>query len=48
MRTLLDYLGAGSCLDEFLEDFPTVQREQAVAVLDLAREVVLDDANPPG
>jgi len=29
----LDYLEAGHALDEFLEDFPTVSREQAIGVL---------------
>ncbi len=35
VRTLLDYLEAGDRLDEFLEDFPGVTREQAVAALDV-------------
>ena len=30
-QTLLDYLEAGQPLSEFLEDFPTVSREQAIA-----------------
>jgi uncharacterized protein (DUF433 family) len=34
VQTLFDYLEAGDHLDEFLDDFPTVTREQAVAVLD--------------
>jgi uncharacterized protein (DUF433 family) len=33
VRTLLDYLQAGEPLGEFLDDFPTVTREQAVAAL---------------
>lgn len=36
VRTLLDYLEAGEPLAEFLEDFPTVTREQATAALRLA------------
>ncbi len=40
-RTLLDYLEAGDSLDEFLEDFPTVTREQAVAALRLAEEMLV-------
>ena len=36
VRTLLDYLEAGDSLNEFLEDFPSVSREQAVAALQLA------------
>ena len=39
VRTLIDYLEAGDSLKEFLGDFPTVTREQAVAVLDQARDV---------
>ena len=35
--TLIDYLGAGDSLDEFLTDFPTVSREQALVVLDTFR-----------
>jgi uncharacterized protein (DUF433 family) len=38
VRTLLDYLEAGDPLDEFLEDFPSVTREQAVAALRLANQ----------
>ena len=33
-RILSDYLADGHSLDEFLEDFPTVSREQAVAFLE--------------
>jgi uncharacterized protein (DUF433 family) len=33
-QTLLNYLEAGQPLDEFLEDFPTVTREQAIAALE--------------
>ena len=35
VETLLDYLEEGDTLDHFLEDFPTVSREHAVAVLEL-------------
>jgi uncharacterized protein (DUF433 family) len=34
VQTLLDYLEGGESLDTFLDHFPSVQREQAVAVLD--------------
>ena len=37
-QTLLDYLEAGQPLSEFLEDFPTVSREQAVASLEQAKD----------
>jgi uncharacterized protein (DUF433 family) len=36
-QTLLDYIEAGQPLSEFLEDFPTVSREQALAALESAR-----------
>ena len=41
VQTLLDYLEAGDPLDEFLEDFPSVTREQVVAVLELAKEMLI-------
>jgi len=41
VQTLLDYLEAGDPLDEFLEDFPSVSRPQAIAVLELAKEMLL-------
>jgi uncharacterized protein (DUF433 family) len=41
VQTLLDYLEAGDPLDDFLEDFPSVTREQVVAVLELAKEMLL-------
>ena len=33
-EALLDYLKAGSSLDDFLDDFPTVSREQAIRALE--------------
>ena len=41
VQTLLDYLEAGDPLDEFLENFPSVSRDQAIAVLELAKELLL-------
>ena len=38
VQALFDYLSHGHPLDEFLEDFPTVTREHALAVLKLAGE----------
>jgi uncharacterized protein (DUF433 family) len=38
--TLMDYLKAGDRVDDFLEDFPTVGREQVAAVLEIASEAV--------
>ena len=45
-QTLLDYLEAGDPLGDFLEDFPTVTREQAVAALEQAKQALLTRANP--
>jgi uncharacterized protein (DUF433 family) len=45
IQTLLDYLEEGDTLDNFLKDFPTVSREHAVAVLELAKDSVLAHAN---
>jgi len=39
LKNLYDYLEAGDPLDDFLNDFPSVTREQAVAALELAREM---------
>jgi uncharacterized protein (DUF433 family) len=39
-RALLDYLAAGDSLDTFLDDFPSVQREQAIELLELTRELM--------
>lgn len=41
VQTLLDYLEAGDPLDEFLDNFPSVSREQTIAVLELAKEMLL-------
>ncbi len=38
VKTLLDYLKAGDTLDEFLDDFPTVKREQAQGFLELIEQ----------
>jgi uncharacterized protein (DUF433 family) len=42
--TLFDYLESGKPLDEFLRQFPTVSREQAVAVLEMAKERTMAEA----
>ena len=44
VKTLFDYLEGTSTLEEFLEDFPTVSRQRAVAVLEVARESLAADA----
>lgn len=44
VRALLDYLAAGDSLEVFLDHFPTVSREQAVAALDQANELLVSHA----
>lgn len=44
IASLLDYLAAGRLMDEFLDDFPTVTREQAVALLRSAKDILLNTA----
>ena len=44
VKNLFDYLEGTSCLEEFLEDFPSVSRQRAVAVLEAAHEVLEADA----
>ena len=41
VEALLDYLEGGQTLDEFLDDFPTVTREIAVAALELANSLLI-------
>ncbi len=46
LQNLLDYLEEDYGLDEFLDDFPSVTRTQAIAALEAAREVLIDRAGP--
>lgn len=46
VQTLFDYLEGGETLDEFLDQFPSVKREQAVAALELARDALVTGARP--
>src|SRR5436305_1626197 len=43
VQGLFDHIEAGDTLDTFLQDFPGVTREQAVAVLELSRARLLDE-----
>lgn len=48
IQTLFDYLEGGDSLDEFLDDFPSVTKEQAIEVLEMAKttlttEKILDE-----
>lgn len=40
LRNLIDYLERGHTLAEFLDDFPSVSREQAIAALEAAHEAI--------
>jgi uncharacterized protein (DUF433 family) len=44
LRNLFDYLERGHSLDEFLDAFPSVSREQTIAVLEAAHEVLTSGA----
>ncbi len=44
VRIMWDHLEAGIALDDFLDDYPTVSREQAVAVLESAAGMLLNDS----
>lgn len=46
VKNLFDYLEAGDTLDQFLIDFPAVDRTKAVAVLEMARAALDVHANP--
>ncbi|BAB76259.1 DUF433 domain-containing protein [Anabaena sp. FACHB-709] len=42
VQTLLDYLKAGESIDDFLDGFPTVNREQVIAFLEETGKQILD------
>jgi len=42
VQTLLDYLEAGESIDDFLEGFPTVTREQVIAFLEEAKDRLIE------
>jgi uncharacterized protein (DUF433 family) len=44
VATLFDYLEAGESIEDFLEGFPSVTREQVIAVLENAKEQVSEGA----
>lgn len=46
LRNLIDYLERGHRLDEFLDEFPSVSREQAIAALEAAHEALTARAHP--
>jgi uncharacterized protein (DUF433 family) len=44
VRHLIDYLSSGETIETFLEDFPTVQREQVLRFLKSAEHLVVHHA----
>lgn len=44
VQGLIDYLEAGHPLDHFLDEFPSVSREHAIAVLELAKHALISPA----
>ena len=46
VKNLFDYLEGGESLETFLQDFPSVSREVAVAALERARLALAADAHP--
>ena len=40
IQSLFDYIETGETLDEFLENFPTVSRDYAIAVLEMAKKTL--------
>lgn len=43
IQTLFDYLGGGDSLAEFLDDYPSVKKEFAVDVLEMARQTLTSE-----
>jgi uncharacterized protein (DUF433 family) len=46
VKVLFDHIEAGDSLEVFLDDFPSVSREIAIAVLEEARAALVQDAHP--
>ncbi len=46
VKILFDCLEAGDSLERFVEQFPSVTREKAVAAIELARDALVADAHP--
>lgn len=45
VQTLLDYLEAGDSIDDFLDGFPSVNREQVVSFLELAKDRLIESTS---
>ncbi len=44
VQSLFDHLKAGDSIEQFLEGFPSVKREQVIAVLEASRQQILEPA----
>ena len=44
VQTLLDYLKAGETIDDFLDGFPSVSRDQVIAFLEMAKDRLIESA----
>jgi uncharacterized protein (DUF433 family) len=44
IHSLFEYMENGYCVDEFLESFPTVRREQVISLLQLSESSALEKA----
>jgi uncharacterized protein (DUF433 family) len=47
LKNLVDYLAAGDSLERFLDHFPSVSRDQAVAAIEIAGDLLASRAHPP-
>jgi uncharacterized protein (DUF433 family) len=45
VQTLLDYLEAGESIDDFLEGFPSVTREQVISFLEMAKDRLIETSS---
>ncbi|NCO76456.1 MAG: DUF433 domain-containing protein [Cyanobacteria bacterium] len=45
VKTLIDYLNGGETIEDFLDDFPTVTKQQAMLLLQLGQEILLKQTN---
>ena len=45
VQALIDYIEGGHSLNEFLDDFPTVTRDMAIAALEQAKAHLIADAS---
>ncbi len=45
IRTLIDYLENGERIEDFLREFPTVTKEQAIEVMELASRAILTEGD---